>query len=71
MSFLPNLVFLVIANASLYSKFVKLLQGVSMTSQFHNLFLPRFCYLTCLSLTNSLISKLRLPYTGVISAIVH
>ena len=70
MSFLPKLVFLVIANASLHSKFVKLLQGVSMTSQFHNLFLPRFCYLTCLSL-NSLISKLRLPYTGVISAIVH
>ena len=38
MSFFPKLVFLVIANASLYSKFVKLLQGVSMTSQFHNLF---------------------------------
>ena len=27
-----------IANASLYSKLVKLLQGISMTSQFHNLF---------------------------------
>ena len=32
--------------------------------------LLRFCYLTCLSLTNYLISKLQLPYIGVISAIV-
>ena len=36
----------------------------SMTCQFHRKF---FC---CLSLTNYLFSKLRLPYIGVISAIV-
>mgnify|MGYP006863512354 CR=1 FL=1 len=38
-------------------------------SQF--LFLLRFCFLTCISLTNDLISKLQLPYSGVISAIVY
>ena len=53
------------------AKFVKLLQDTSMTSQYHKKKLPRFCYLTCLSLTNYLISKLQLPYIGVISAIVY
>ena len=65
------MVSLVIANASSYSKLVKLLQGIRMTSQFHNLSLLIFFFLTCVSLTNYLISKLQLPYTGVVSAIVQ
>ena len=49
-----------VANASSFSKLVKLLQGISMTNQFHNLFLLRFFFFTCVSLTNYLISKLPL-----------
>ena len=62
---------LVFANASSYSKLVKLLQGIRMTSQFHNLSLLIFFFLTCVSLTNYLISKKQLPYIGVIFAIVQ
>ena len=41
-------------------------EDTSMTSQFHKKHLPRFCYLTCLSLKNYLISKLWLAIIEVI-----
>jgi hypothetical protein len=59
----------VISNASLYSKLVKLLQGIRPVNFTINFFL-RFCFLTCVSLTNYLISKLQLTILEVIPAIV-